>query len=162
MQLRIQKVWKNDTDKDRPEEIVLHITRSYQDKAGETVWDEDFLQEITLEKADYQSEHTWEKILSGQPYTAYYTDAGGEKYNYTYYVTEDSLPGYKTTVSYQGTYHYTMTITNTRYGLDSLLPGAGGRGTRWIYMIGALLLSLAAAMEYRKRKDQRKQNCYKE
>lgn len=162
VQLRIQKVWKNDSDKDRPEEIVLHITRSYQDKAGETVWDEDFLQEITLEKADYQSEHTWEKILSGQPYTAYYTDAGGEKYNYTYYVTEDSLPGYKTTVSYQGTYHYTMTITNTRYGLDSLLPGAGGSGTRWIYMIGALLLSLAAAMEYRKRKDQRKQNCYKE
>ena len=161
VQLRIQKFWKGDSEENRPEEIVLHITRSYKDSEGQVIQDTDFAQEVTLSKQDYQSEDTWEKILSGQPYTAYHVGENGEKYYYTYTVSEDALEGYETTISYSGEYHYTIKIVNKGHWFDSLLPDTGGMGTAWIYMIGVLLLCSVAAWEYRKRKVQRRQDNYK-
>ncbi len=161
VQLRIQKFWKGDSEENRPEKIVLHITRSYKDSEGQVIQDTDFAQEVTLSKQDYQSEDTWEKILSGQPYTAYHVGENGEKYYYTYTVSEDALEGYETTISYSGEYHYTIKIVNKGHWFDSLLPDTGGMGTTWIYMVGVLLLGTAAAMEYRKRMRSRKQNNYK-
>lgn len=161
VQLRIQKFWKGDSEENRPEEIVLHITRSYKDSEGQVIQDTDFAQEVTLSKQDYQSEDTWEKILSGQPYTAYHVGENGEKYYYTYTVSEDALEGYETTISYSGEYHYTIKIVNKGQWFDSLLPDTGGMGTAWIYMIGVLLLCSVAAWEYRKRKVQRRQDNYK-
>ena len=161
VQLRIQKFWKGDSEENRPKEIVLHITRSYKGSDGQDIQDEDFMQEVTLSKQDYQSEDTWEKILSGQPYTAYHVGENGEKYYYTYTVSEDALEGYETTISYSGEYHYTIKIVNKGHWFDSLLPDTGGMGTAWIYMIGVLLLCSVAAWEYRKRKVQRRQDNYK-
>lgn len=161
VQLRIQKFWKGDSEENRPEEIVLHITRSYKDSDGQVIQDAGFMQEVTLSKQDYQSEDTWEKILSGQPYTAYHVGENGEKYYYTYTVSEDALEGYETTISYSGEYHYTIKIVNKGHWFDSLLPDTGGMGTAWIYMIGVLLLCSVAAWEYRKRKVQRRQDNYK-
>lgn len=160
VQLRIQKFWKGDSEENR-QEIVLHITRSYKDSEGHVVQDNGFEETVTLNKQDYQSEDTWEKILSGQPYTAYHVGENGEKYYYTYTVSEDALEGYETTISYSGEYHYTIKIVNKRQWFDSLLPDTGGMGTAWIYMIGVLLLCSVAAWEYRKRKVQRRQNNYK-
>lgn len=161
VQLRIQKFWKGDSEENRPEEIVLHITRSYKGSDGQDIQDAGFMQEVTLSKQDYQSEDTWEKILSGQPYTAYHVGENGEKYYYTYTVSEDALEGYETTISYSGEYHYTIKIVNKRQWFDSLLPDTGGMGTAWIYMIGVLLFCSVAAWEYRKRKVQRRQDNYK-
>lgn len=160
VQLRIQKFWKGDSEENR-KEIVLYITRSYEDSEGQVIQDTDFVQKVTLNKQDYQSEDTWEKILSGQPYTAYHVGENGEKYYYTYTVSEDALEGYETTISYSGEYHYTMKIVNKGHWFDSLLPDTGGMGTAWIYMIGVLLLCSVAAWEYRKRKVQRRQDNYK-
>lgn len=161
VQLRIQKFWKGDSEENRPKEIVLHITRSYKGSEGQDIQDEGFMQEVTLSKQDYQSEDTWEKILSGQPYTAYHVGENGEKYYYTYTVSEDALEGYETTISYSGEYHYMIKIVNKGHWFDSLLPDTGGMGTAWIYMIGVLLLCSVAAWEYRKRKVQRRQDNYK-
>lgn len=160
VQLRIQKFWKGDSEENR-KKIVLYITRSYEDSEGQVIQDTDFVEKVTLSKQDYQSEDTWEKILSGQPYTAYHVGENGEKYYYTYYVSEDALEGYETTISYSGEYHYTMKIVNKGHWFDSLLPDTGGMGTAWIYMIGVLLLCSVAAWEYRKRKVQRRQDNYK-
>lgn len=160
VQLRIQKFWKGDSEENR-QEIVLHITRSYKDSDGNVVQDNGFEEKVTLNKQDYQSEDTWEKILSGQPYTAYHVGENGEKYYYTYTVSEDALEGYETTISYSGEYHYTIKIVNKGHWFDSLLPETGGMGTAWIYMIGVLLLCSVAAWEYRKRKVQRRQDNYK-
>lgn len=160
VQLRIQKFWKGDSEENR-KEIVLYITRSYEDSEGQVIQDTDFVQKVTLNKQDYQSEDTWEKILSGQPYTAYHVGENGEKYYYTYTVSEDALEGYETTISYSGEYHYTIKIVNKGHWFDSLLPDTGGMGTAWIYMIGVLLLCSVAAWEYRKRKVQRRQDNYK-
>ena len=160
VQLRIQKFWKGDSEENR-QEIVLHITRSYKDSDGNVVQDNGFEEKVTLNKQDYQSEDTWEKILSGQPYTAYHVGENGEKYYYTYTVSEDALEGYETTISYSGEYHYTIKIVNKGHWFDSLLPDTGGMGTAWIYMIGVLLLCSVAVWEYRKRKVQRRQDNYK-
>lgn len=161
VKLYIQKVWKNDKKEDRPEQIILHITRSYTDSEGKVIPDEQFNQEVTLNKSDYQSEDTWEKILSGDLYTAYHVGENGEKYYYTYMVSEDVLDGYKTTISYSDEYHYNIKIINEKSWFDSLLPETGGVGTTWIYTIGVLLLCFVAAMEYKHRKSKRRQSSYK-
>lgn len=161
VKLHIQKVWKNDKDTDRPEQIILHITRSYKDSQENTIADTQFNQEVILNKSDYQSEDTWEKILSGEPYTAYHVGENGEKYYYTYTVSEDALDGYKTKISYSGEYQYNIKIINEKSWFDSLLPETGGMGTAWIYTVGVLLLCFVAAMEYKKRKSKRRQSSYK-
>lgn len=161
VQLRLRKVWEKDSEEDRPEEIILYITRSYKDADGKIVEDTDFSQEVTLSKADQQSEDIWETLFSGQPYTAYHVGEDGSKYYYTYFVSEKALDGYETTVSYVDEYHYTIEVTNRKQWFDSLLPDAGGMGTALIYTVGILLLCFVAATEYRKRRKQSKQNNYK-
>ena len=49
IELRIKKVWKGDDEKDRPNEVVFHITRSY--KVGEDIIeDTTFNEEVILKK----------------------------------------------------------------------------------------------------------------
>ena len=159
VQLRIRKVWKGDKEANRPDKIVVHITRKYTDDTGQEVQDQTFNGEnhtVELTKKDFYSENVWEKVLSGQPYTAYHVDeATGKKYYYTYEFTEESLPGYKTTITYDDQndkYPYNVTITNKKTG-GSILPDTGGAGTFWIYTVGILVLFLLATTELKRRRE---------
>lgn len=162
IELRIKKVWKKDEEKDRPKEVVFHITRSYE-ADGKIITDETFNEEVILKKEDAQTSDIWEKVLSGPEFTAYHVGKDGEKYYYTYFINETSIDGYKTEVTYPktDTYHYNITVTNTKQWFDSLLPEAGGQGTTWIYMLGVLLLCFVVATEYKKRKSKGRQSNYK-
>lgn len=160
IELRVKKVWKGDEEKDRPSEVVFHITRSYEVN-GRTITDETFNEKVILKKEDAQTSDIWEKVLSGPQFTAYHVGADGEKYYYTYQISETKVDGYETTITYKGDYQYNITVTNKKNWFDSLLPDTGGMGTAWIYMIGVLLLCSVAAWEYRKRKVQRRQDNYK-
>lgn len=159
VQLRIRKVWKGDKEANRPDGVVVHITRHYTNADGEVAQDQTFNGEnhtVELTKKDFYSENVWEKVLSGQPYTAYHVDeATGKKYYYTYEFTEESLPGYKTTITYDDQndkYHYNVTITNKKTG-GSILPDTGGAGTFWIYTVGILVLFLLATIELKRRRE---------
>lgn len=159
VQLRIRKVWKGDKEANRPANVVVRITRHYTNANNEKVQDETFNSEnhtVELTKKDFYSENVWEKVLSGPPYTAYHVDeATGKKYYYTYEFTEDSLPGYKTTITYDDQndkYHYNVTITNKKTG-GSILPDTGGAGTFWIYTVGILVLLLLATTELKRRRE---------
>lgn len=162
IELRIKKVWKQDEEKDRPSEVIFHITRSYEVN-GEIITDDIFSKDVILTPKDAQTADIWEKVLSGPEYTAYHVGTDGKKYYYTYHISEMTIDGYTTKVTYPTTdkYHYNITVTNTKNWFDSLLPEAGGSGTTWIYMLGVLLLCFVAATEYRKRKSQRGQSNYK-
>lgn len=159
VQLRIRKVWKGDKEANRPDSIVVHITRHYTNADRKVVQDQTFNGEnhtVELTKKDFYSENVWEKVLSGQPYTAYHVDeATGKKYYYTYEFTEESLPGYKTTITcddQNDEYHYNVTITNKKTG-GSILPDTGGAGTFWIYTVGILVLFLLATTELKRRRE---------
>lgn len=160
IELRVKKVWKQDEEKDRPNEVVFHLTRSYE-VDGKTITDESFNKEVILKKEDAQTSDIWEKILSGTEYTAYHVGTDGKKYYYTYHISETKVDGYTTTVTYQGEHQYSITVTNKKNWLDSLLPGTGGFGTAGIYLIGVLLLCFVAITGYRKRKSKRRQGNYK-
>ena len=160
VQLRIRKVWKGDKEANRPDNIVVHITRHYTN-ADKIVQDETFNggnHTVELTKKDFYSENVWEKVLSGQSYTAYHVDEAGNKYYYTYEFTEEPLPGYKTTITYDGQNdkyhynHYNVTITNKKTG-GSILPDTGGAGTFWIYTVGILVLLLLATTELKRRRE---------
>lgn len=161
VQFRIRKEWKLDSTESRPSEITLHITRYYENEEGQRVPDEDFNEEVIMTEADYQSEDVWEKIITGEKFTAYHVGEDGKHYYYVYEISEDPLDGYTTDIKYTGDYHYSIRIINTKKWYENLLPETGGMGTTWIYMVGVLLLGTAAAMEYRKRMRSRKQNNYK-
>ena len=160
--LRIQKVWKQDEEKDRPKEIVFQITRTYE-MDGKTISDETFHQEVLLKKEDAQTSDLWEKVLSGSEYTAYHVGTDGKKYYYTYHISETKVDGYTTEITYpkNDRYHYNITVTNKKKWLDSLLPETGGHGTAWLYAIGVLLLCFVTVTEYKKRKSKRTQGNYK-
>lgn len=162
IELRIQKVWKQDEEKDRPKEIVFQITRTYE-VDGKTIPDETFHQEVILKKEDAQTPDIWEKVLSGPEYTAYHAGTDGKKYYYTYHISETKVDGYTTEITYpkNDKYHYSITVTNKKNWLDSLLPGTGGSGTAWIYAIGVLLLCFVTVTGYKKRKSKRRQGNYK-
>jgi len=151
VELRIKKVWKKDQEENRPDQITLHVTRSY-DINGEAVQDTEFQKEIVLTASDYESKDTWEKVLSGPDYTAYRVGENGKHYYYTYYISEDVLADYETTITYQGEYQYTMKITNTKYWFENPLPDTGGTSVVWLYMIGFLLLAALGISEYRRRR----------
>lgn len=160
IELRIKKVWKGDDEKDRPNEVVFHITRSYV-VDGKTIIDDTFNEEVVLKKEDAQTSDLWEKILSGEKFTAYHVGQDGKKYYYTYQISETKVDGYETTVTYQGEHQYSITVTNKKNWFDSLLPETGGMGTAALYTLGVLLLCFVAAMEYRKRKSKRRRNSYR-
>lgn len=162
IELRIQKVWKQDEEKDRPKEIVFQITRTYE-VDGKTIPDETFHQEVILKKEDAQTPDIWEKVLSGPEYTAYHEGTDGKKYYYTYHISETKVDGYTTEITYpkNDKYHYSITVTNKKNWLDSFLPGTGGSGTAWIYAIGVLLLCFVTVTGYKKRKSKRRQGNYK-
>ena len=160
IELRLKKVWKGDEEKDRPDSVVFHITRSY--KVGEeTITDEHFNKEVILKKEDAQTADIWEKVLSGPEYTAYHVGEDGKKYYYTYHISETKVDGYTTTISYKGDHQYSITVTNKKNWFEIPLPETGGWGTTGIYTVGVLLLCFVAAMEYRKRKSKRSQSSYK-
>ena len=160
IELRIKKVWKGDEEKDRPNEVVFHITRSYE-VDGETFEDANFNKEVILKKEDAQTSDIWEKVLSGPEFTAYHVGGDGKKYYYTYKISETKVDGYETTVTYKGEYQYSITVTNKKKWFDSLLPETGGFGTAALYTIGVLLLCFVTAMEYRKRKSKRRRSSYR-
>ena len=160
IELRIKKVWKQDEEKDRPDELVFHITRSYEINR-ETVTDETFNKEVILKKEDAQTSDIWEKVFSEPEYTAYHVGEDGKKYYYTYLFSETKVDGYTTTVAYQGGHQYSFIITNKKNWLDHLLPETGGIGTSALYTLGVLLLCLVTATGYRKRKSKRRQGGYK-
>ena len=151
IELRIKKVWKGDDEKDRPNVVVFHITRSYE-VDGKTFEDATFNKEVILKKEDAQTSNIWEKVLSGSEFTAYHVGADGKKYYYTYKISETKVDGYETTIKGDGKYNYTITITNKKNWFDSLLPETGGIGTAALYTIGVLLLCFVTATGYRKRK----------
>ncbi len=151
IELRIKKVWKGDDEKDRPNEVVFHITRSY--KVGEDIIeDTTFNEEVILKKEDVQTSDIWEKVLSGPKFTAYHVGKDGKKYYYTYKISETKVDGYTTKVTYPktDTYHYNITVTNTKR-FSSLLPETGGQGTSIIYGFGLILL-VACIISFRLRK----------
>lgn len=158
IELRIKKVWKGDDEKDRPNEVIFHVTRSYVVN-GETFKDETFKEEVILTKEDAQTSDTWEKVLSGEKFTAYYEDVDGKKYHYTYHISETKVDGYETTVTYQGDHQYNITVTNKKNWFDSLLPETGGLGTALLYTLGVLLLCFVTTTGYKKSK--RRQGGYK-
>lgn len=160
VQLRIKKVWKTDKEEERPNKIVLHITRWYEGENGIRVDDTDFNKEIILTAEDQITENVWEKVLAGQDYKAYHVGDGGVRYYYTYQISEDALDGYDTKITYQGEYQYDMTITNQKRWLDSLLPETGGMGTALFYAIGILLLTILGVTKWVKPQSG-KQNHYK-
>lgn len=160
IELRIKKVWKGDEEKDRPNEVVFRITRSYE-VDGQTIEDVDFSKEVMLKKEDAQTSDIWEKVLSGPEFTAYHVGEDGKKYYYTYKISETKVDGYETTVTYKGEYQYSITVTNKKKWFDSLLPETGGFGTAALYTIGVLLLCFVTAMEYRKRKSKRRRSSYR-
>lgn len=162
IELRLKKVWKGDEEKDRPNEVVFHITRTYE-ADGKTIKDENFNAEVILKKEDAQTADIWEKVLSGPEYTAYKVGQNGEKYYYTYHISETKVDGYITEITYPGDnkYHYSITVTNRKNWFEIPLPETGGWGTTGIYTVGVLLLCFVAAMEYRKRKSKRSQSNYK-
>ena len=154
IELRLKKVWKGDSEEDRPEQVVFHVTRSYEVN-GQSIKDENFNEEIILNAKDALTGEVWEKVLSVEKYTAYHVGENGEKYYYTYYITEDTLAGYKTSIKYQGDYQYNITVTNKKNWFDQILPETGGFGSYWIYGIGFLLLAAYGIMEYRKKRCQK-------
>ena len=160
IELRVKKVWKGDEEKDRPNEVVFQITRTYEVNGQETT-DINFNKEIILTKEDAQTADIWEKVLSGPEYTAYHVGQNGEKYYYTYHISETKVDGYTTTITYQGDHQYSITVTNKKNWFEIPLPETGGWGTTGIYTVGVLLLCFVAAMEYRKRKSKRSQSSYK-
>ena len=160
IELRIKKVWKGDDEKDRPNQIVFHITRSYEVN-GKVIADEIFNKEVILKKEDAQTSDIWEKVLSGPEFTAYHGGKDGEKYYYTYKISETKVDGYETTITYQGDYHYSITITNKKKWFDSLLPETGGMGTAVLYTVGVLLLCFVTVTGYKKRKSKRRQSSYR-
>ena len=158
IELRIKKVWKGDDEKDRPNEVIFHVTRSYVVN-GETFKDETFKEEVILTKEDAQTSDTWEKVLSGEKFTAYHEGVDGKKYHYTYHISETKVDGYETTVTYQGDHQYDITVTNKKNWFDSLLPETGGLGTALLYTLGVLLLCFVTTTGYKKSK--RRQGGYK-
>ena len=158
IELRIKKVWKGDDEKDRPNEVIFHVTRSYVVN-GETFKDETFKEEVILTKEDAQTSDTWEKVLSGEKFTAYHEGVDGKKYHYTYHISETKVDGYETTVTYQGDHQYNITVTNKKNWFDSLLPETGGFGTALLYTLGVLLLCFVTTTGYKKSK--RRQGGYK-
>lgn len=121
---------------------------------------------MILNKEDAQTADIWEKVLSGLEYTAYKVGQNGEKYYYTYHISETKVDGYTTEITYPGKpennkYHYSITVTNKKNWFEIPLPETGGWGTTGIYTVGVLLLCFVAAMEYRKRKSKRSQSNYK-
>ena len=165
IELRVKKVWKGDEEKDRPNEVVFQITRTYEVNGQETT-DINFNKEVILTKEDAQTADIWEKVLSGPEYTAYHVGEDGKKYYYTYHISETKVDGYTTEITYPGKpednkYHYSITVINKKNWFEIPLPETGGWGTTGIYTIGVLLLCFVAAMEYRKRKSKRSQSSYK-
>ena len=160
IELRLKKVWKRDEEKDRPNEVIFNITRSYE-KDGKPVVDTNFNIEVILTKKDAQTSDIWEKVLTGAEYTAYHVGTDGKKYYYTYHVSEMKVDGYTTEITYKGDRQYSITVTNTKNWFDSLLPETGGMGKALLYTLGVLLLCLVTATEYRKRKSTRSQSSYK-
>ena len=160
IELRLKKVWKRDEEKDRPNEVIFNITRSYE-KDGKPVVDTNFNKEVILTKKDAQTSDIWEKVLTGAEYTAYHVGTDGKKYYYTYHVSEMKVDGYTTEITYKGDRQYSITVTNTKNWFDSLLPETGGMGKALLYTLGVLLLCLVTATEYRKRKSTRSQSSYK-
>lgn len=154
VQLRIKKIWKNDTQENRPSQIRLLITRSYT-VDGNVVQDDSFREEIIVSKNDYLSQNVWEKVVTGNQYTAYRVAGDGTKLYYTYYVSEDAIDGYKTEIKYgDKEHHYNVTIINERNPFNGILPEVGGFGTAPFYVLGTLLISILVFTEYkRKRKD---------
>ena len=69
IELRVKKVWKGDEEKDRPNEVVFQIIRTYEVNGQETT-DINFNKEVILTKEDAQTADIWEKVLSGPEYTA--------------------------------------------------------------------------------------------
>ena len=155
IELRLEKVWKGDKPEDRPNQVVFHITRSYEVN-GETITDETFNEEVILTAKDAITEDVWEQILSGPEYTAYHVGEDGKHYYYTYHISETVLDGYTTEITYPegDEYHYSITVTNTKNWFDHVLPETGGMGVTWIYAVGILLLAFYGIMEYRKRRCQ--------
>lgn len=165
IELRVKKVWKGDEEKDRPNEVVFQITRSYE-ADGQVTTDHTFNEQVILKKEDAQTADIWEKVLSGPEYTAYHVGEDGKKYYYTYHISETKVDGYTTEITYPGKpednkYHYSITVINKKNWFEIPLPETGGWGTTGIYTIGVLLLCFVAAMEYRKRKSKRSQSSYK-
>lgn len=156
--LRIQKKWQGDHPKNRPLEVSFHITRSYVVN-GTEIQDERFAQDITLTQSDAVTSDIGERILSGKEYPAYRLGSDGKKYMYHYHISETKADGYTTTVIYHKDDPYTLTVVNKRKFFDLNVPETGGEGTSWIYMIGILLLCLAAMPAIKQGK--RKQNDYK-
>ncbi len=149
--LKIKKVWKGDRQEERPEEITLHITRTYKDSNGAVIEDLDFKEMITLTKEDYSLKNVWEKTISSDTFTAYKV-IGDKKYYYTYWVSEEALSGYTTEITYSGEHQYSIMVTNT-YARQSLLPDTGGSGTRFLYATGILLFGIFVYMTDKKRKN---------
>lgn len=165
IELRVKKVWKGDEEKDRPNEVVFQIIRTYEVNGQETT-DINFNKEVILTKEDAQTADIWEKVLSGPEYTAYHVGEDGKKYYYTYHISETKVDGYTTEITYPGKpennkYHYSITVTNSKNWFEIPLPETGGWGTTGIYTVGVLLLCFVAVMEYRKRKSKRSQSSYK-
>ena len=151
LELQIQKIWKNDKEKERPEMIRLQITRTYE-MDGETIRDEHFLEEIRLTFEEAITANVWERILFGERFPAYRVGEDGKKYDYTYQITEDALDGYQTNIQYQGEHHDQMIVINKKNPAHEILPDTGGKGTARIYMVGVLLWAAYGIMEYRKRR----------
>ena len=149
--LSVEKKWLDyhgeDMTEKLPESITAILYRTYLDEEGKTVKED--VAEFTLNK-----ENNWQKTFTD----AELNEQPGREYKY--YVSEDTLEGYKVSYEADGVSANTdetpIIITNRyKYG-DVILPSTGGPGTVLITIVGAALVIFALGYGYvlirRKRK----------
>ena len=154
IKLTINKVWKDLNNKKRPNNITVTISRTWTDAAKkehtETVPGyENYIINGSSDKS------TWQEVIKGLP--AYMTDENKTIHYYTYSVTEKEIDGYTTTIK-KSDDGFTFTITNKHF---PGLPGTGGQGRNFIYLIAILLFLVYFIMRYKKIRETKRAGNYK-
>ena len=154
IKLTINKVWKDLNNKKRPNNITVTISRTWTDANGieQTKTVPGYESHIINGSSD---KSTWQEVIKGLP--AYMTDENKTIHYYTYFVTEKEIDGYTTTIK-KSDDGFTFTITNKHF---PGLPGTGGQGRNFIYLIAILLFLVYFIMRYKKIRETKRAGNYK-
>ena len=145
--LTINKIWRdfNNIEKIRPNEITVTLTRSYVVNNQE-VTDETFKQVIKITASMHKN--NWQYIVKNLP--SYKVMDDGSHAFYKYYLTENHVEGYGTTIEYSKD-GFTITITNTHV---PLLPETGGVGILIFIEVGILGILIVLTSYLRRKKNE--------
>lgn len=145
--LTINKIWRdfNNIEKIRPNEITVTLTRSYIVNNQE-VTDETFKQVVKITPSMHKN--NWQYIVKNLP--SYKVMDDGSHAFYKYYLTENHVEGYGTTIEYSKD-GFTITITNTHV---PLLPETGGVGILIFIEVGILGILIVLTSYLRRTKNE--------